>query len=67
MGGGLGRGTTGPAQADKAEVDADPAAFCAHMNLEISHDLQSERLLRPGTTLTPEPVDDIDSDRLRIG
>ncbi len=61
-GGGRGRGTTGPAQADKAEVHADPAAFCAHMNLEISHDLQSERLLRPGTTLTPEPADDIDSE-----
>jgi hypothetical protein len=33
-GGGRGRGTKGPAQADKAEVDADPEAFCARMNFQ---------------------------------
>jgi hypothetical protein len=27
-----------------AEAAVDPEALCAHMNLEISHDLQSERL-----------------------
>ncbi len=53
-------GAPRPAQADKA-VDADPQVFCAHMNLDISHDLQSEQLLRPGTKLIPEPADDTDS------
>ena len=61
VGGGRGRGAPVPPQADKAEVDADPEAFCAHMNLEISHDLQTERLLRPDPVSTPEPHDDTDS------
>ncbi len=38
-------------------MDADPEAFCADMNSEISHDLQSERLLRPVTMSTPEAAD----------
>ncbi len=57
VGAGRWRGATGPAQADNAEVDTDPEAFCARMNLEISHDQQSERLLRPDPVSTPEPHD----------
>jgi hypothetical protein len=32
-----------------AEAAVDPEALCAHMNLEISHDRESELLLHPQT------------------
>jgi hypothetical protein len=53
-------GAKGTATADRAEAAVDPEAFCAHMNLDISHDLESERLLHPQTvpltTWTNQPI-----------
>ena len=58
-------GAKGTATADRAEAAVDPEAFCAHMNLDISHDLESERLLHPQTvplTTWDESTDNEDSD-----
>ena len=57
-------GAKGPATADRAEAAVDPQAFCAHMNLEISQDLESERLLHPQTEplTTWDEFTDEDSD-----
>ena len=65
---GRGRGASftpapkGAAQADRAEMDVDPEAFCAHMNLENSHDLESERLLRPGAVPPTDSAESADDD-----